>query len=186
MNKQERQGINWNNNGLQRGVFVSFVPHAPRLEEHTFLQMTPNQKDLYVTLKQYCVNRLGMFHQVADCPLLERCRKCQLRHHTRLHDLEEDKYDWLKMTAEMFVHIPGTIDTPIKVRAYLNPLETRSTIRFGGPLPEYRPEFGASVRVVMSSVRNRVLTYSAHHMENVLEKGFQLSLNLITQRRLDR
>ncbi|XP_073841417.1 uncharacterized protein [Musca autumnalis] len=127
----------------------------------TFLQMTPDQKAVCVTVQQYCANCLGMSHQATDCPLLEGCRKCRQHHHTMLHAIKEDTHAWMKMTAEMLVHIPGILDVPTKVRAYKNPVRTRSSIRFGGPLPEYRPEFGASVRVVMTSVRNRVFTYTA-------------------------
>ncbi|XP_073821454.1 uncharacterized protein [Musca autumnalis] len=127
----------------------------------TFLQMTPDQKAVCVTVQQYCANCLGMSHQATDCPLLEGCRKCRQHHHTMLHAIIEDTHAWMKMTAEMLVHIPGILDVPTKVRAYINPVRTRSSIRFGGPLPEYRPEFGASVRVVMTSVRNRVFTYTA-------------------------
>ncbi|XP_061395347.1 uncharacterized protein LOC133330966, partial [Musca vetustissima] len=87
----------------------------------TFLQMTPNQKAVCVMVQQYCANCLGMSHQATDCPSLEGCRRCRQHHHTMLHPIAEDTHAWLKMTAEMLVHIPGIIDVPIKVRAYINP-----------------------------------------------------------------
>ncbi|XP_058982769.1 uncharacterized protein LOC131804226 [Musca domestica] len=126
----------------------------------TFLQLPPTQKAVCVTVQEYCANCLGMSHKVADCPLLEGCRRCQLPHNTMLHALDETGKEWLKMTAEVLLHIPGLIDSPIKARVYINPLKTESTIRFGGPLPAFKPEFGASVRVVLTSMRNRVRTYT--------------------------
>ncbi|XP_061391738.1 uncharacterized protein LOC133327189 [Musca vetustissima] len=126
----------------------------------SFLHLHPTLKLNYVRIEGFCVNCLGMSHEVRRCPLKKGCHTCNLPHHTLLHPLDTLRKSWLSMTAEVYLYSKGFVDPAVKVRVLLDPRAQDSTIHLGGPLPKFREIPKSMIQVVLTSTTNSVRTYS--------------------------
>lgn len=125
----------------------------------SFLQARPSEKHAIVRKYQGCVNCLGLGHRVITCPWNEGCRVCNLAHHTWLHPLDVNREVWLRMTAEVMMHLPGLDETPRKVRVLIDPLYDESSLELGSPSNFVM--YPSPATVVLTSTNNNVRTYTA-------------------------
>ncbi|XP_059216933.1 uncharacterized protein LOC131994271 [Stomoxys calcitrans] len=116
-----------------------------------FLQMALVNKEAYVRSPDFCLNCLSMSHTVLNCPLQTGCPKCNNPHHTLLHPINLHQKLWVRMTAAMMLTSPGKIDSPVLVRAFLDPFAESSSTFFGYPLPLAKQDIGLNLPVVLSS-----------------------------------
>lgn len=85
-----------------------------------FLVMAPHEKEEYIRQNRYCINCLGMSHEILQCSCRHGCRICNEGHHTLLHKLDERREAWLKMTAWGRLQIPGVMNNPAAVRMLID------------------------------------------------------------------
>ncbi|XP_075169275.1 uncharacterized protein LOC142241386 [Haematobia irritans] len=123
-----------------------------------FLQLAPIKKRRYINRNGFCFNCMGMSHQAIHCPRNKGCFICHLPHHTMLHPMDLYRRVWLQMSAIVLLKIPGKLDTPIEVKAILDPYAEDSSIFFGWPVLHRGRQFGPTINVVLTSTNNNVRT----------------------------
>lgn len=123
-----------------------------------FLVLSPFDKGSYLRKKKFCVNCLGISHEILKCPCQHGCHICHMGHHTLLHGYDELTTDWLCMTAWARVQCMGLINEPTAVRLLLNPNADESYFipNLGFPLElEQTPD---KLKAVLTPLRNKVRT----------------------------
>lgn len=58
-----------------------------------YLKLSPAQRYDFVLQRKACFNCLSVGHQTTSCRSLSKCRKCQLPHHTMIHEAFIDSMD---------------------------------------------------------------------------------------------
>lgn len=123
-----------------------------------FLVKPPFEKQAYLRQNRFCINCMGISHQILQCPCRHGCRICAHGHHTLLHSMDENANVWLKMTAWVCLRSPGNINQPIRVRALLDPNAATSYFIPNKFFPINTDKFDSKLSVQLSSVRNNVRT----------------------------
>lgn len=109
-----------------------------------FLSLSPQQRYETVERRSYCRNCLARSHLAPDCSSLSTCRKCNVRHHTLLHDAPQtedpqpplldvtNKFTWdLVFVPTAMVRVMGTgIETYATLRSLINQASVMSRISY--------------------------------------------------------
>lgn len=108
------------------------------------LSLSPQQRYETVERRSYCRNCLARSHLAPDCSSLSTCRKCNVRHHTLLHDAPQtedpqpplldvtNKFTWdLVFVPTAMVRVMGTgIETYATLRSLINQASVMSRISY--------------------------------------------------------
>lgn len=86
-----------------------------------FLALYPGERLRFVRQHKVCENCLGLSHKIEDCYSDHACKICWAGHHTLLHPVDDQAYEWLQMTALVWVHRPQIDEEKRIVRVLLDP-----------------------------------------------------------------
>ncbi|XP_075147479.1 uncharacterized protein LOC142221615 [Haematobia irritans] len=125
-----------------------------------FLAMPLDEKLNYVHRNRVCENCLAFSHEIGQCKS-GPCRICWFGHHTLLHPADALKYEWMDMTALVWMRRTQVKEVSHLVRVLINPNAPKSYL-YPGNLDvrvfRFKEEWDMPTEFVLTDRRSEVRT----------------------------